>query len=89
MIFGQPESAIRQALYTRIKDCLRPGGAFALETKAEGDATADSRYPGSAILRAELIGLDFEIAQDQSRMLKEGRYHDGVQRTAQILAFRR
>ena len=89
MIFGQPESAIRRALYARIKDCLRPGGAFVLETKSEQDATADSRYPGSAILRAELIGLDFEIAQDQSRMLKEGRYHDGVQHTAQILAFRR
>ena len=89
MIFGQPESAIRQALFARIKDCLRPGGAFALETKSEEDANADSRYPGSAILRTELTGLEFEIARDQSRMLKEGRYHDGFQRTAQILAFRR
>ena len=89
MIFGQPESGIRQMLYARIKNCLKPGGAFALETKSEEDATADSRYPGSAILRAELIGLEFEIARDQSRMLKEGRYHDGIQLTAQILAFRR
>lgn len=89
MIFGQPDSAIRRALYARIKDCLRPGGAFVLETKSEEGATAESRYPGSAILRAELAGLEFEIARDPTRMLKEGRYHDGIQRAAQILAFRR
>ena len=89
MIFGQPEFGVRRALYARIRDCLRPGGAFVLETKSEEGATAESRYPGSAILRTELAGLEFEIARDPSRMLKEGRYHDGVQRTVQILAFRR
>ena len=89
MIFGQPESAIRRALYTRIATCLRPGGAFVLETKVEEGATAESRYPGSAKLCAELTDLEFEIARDGLRVLKEGRYHDGEQWTAQILAFRR
>ena len=89
MIFGQPDCTIRRALYARIATCLRPGGAFVLETKAEEGTTAESRYPGSAILRAELTDLEFEIARDGLRVLKEGRYHDGEQRTAQILAFKR
>ena len=89
MIFGQPENVIRRGLYARIAASLRPGGAFVLETKAEPESTADSRYPGSANLCAELPGLEFAIARDGLRLLKEGRYHDGEQRTAQILAFKR
>ena len=89
MIFGQPEVEIRRALYARIAACLRPGGAFVLETKTQEGAEADSRYPGSAALCAELNGLDFVIVRDEERLLKEGRYHDGVQRTAQVLAFKR
>ena len=89
MIFGQPDCTIRRALYARIATCLRPGGAFVLETKAEEGTTAEFRYPRSANLCAELTDLEFEIARDGLRVLKEGRYHDGEQRTAQILAFRR
>ena len=89
MIFGQPDVTVRRALYARIADCLRPGGAFVLETKAEESTTPDSRYPGSAILCAELANMEFVIARDGERVLKEGRYHDGYQRTAQILAFKR
>ena len=89
MIFGQPDCKIRRVLYARIAECLRPGGAFILETKSEANAAEDSRYPDSSVLRAELAGLDFVIVRDVLRILKEGRYHDGEQRTAQILAFRR
>ena len=89
MIFGQPDATVRRALYARIAACLRPGGAFVLETKSEEGAAADSRYPGSALLCAELKGMEFVIARDGVRVLKEGRYHDGEQRTAQILAFKR
>lgn len=88
MIFGQPEPPIRRALYARLRSCLRPGGAFVLETKAEVGANAESRYPGALILQSELIGLECQIARDQTRPLKEGRYHDGMHRTAQILAFK-
>lgn len=88
MIFGQPDPLLRRALYARLAACLRPGGALVLETKVEEDAASDSRYPGSSVLCAELLGLDFAIARDSTRVLREGRYHDGEQRTAQILAFR-
>lgn len=89
MIFGQPELKIRRALYARIAASLRPGGAFVLETKTQEGAAAESRYPGSAALCAELQGFEFVIARDGERLLNEGRYHDGVQRTAQILAVKR
>ena len=89
VIFGQPAPAIRRALYSRLGKSLRAGGAFVLETKAEDGANAESRYPGSKILCGELVGLECDIARDQTRELKEGRYHDGAHRTAQILAFKR
>ena len=89
VIFGQPEAGVRRALYARIHACLRPGGAFVLETKAEADADANSRYPGFAVLCAELVGMEFTIAREGSRLLKEGRYHDGEQYTAQIAAFKK
>ena len=89
MIFGQPDPAVRGALYARIAACLRPGGAFVLETKAEVDAGADSRYPEAAVLCAELSGMEFAIARNGMRVLKEGHYHDGEQYTAQILAFKK
>jgi SAM-dependent methyltransferase len=88
MIFGQPDTAIRRPLYQGIAASLRPGGAFVLETKAQEHAALDSQYPGSAQLCAELSGLTFAIARDGERLLQEGRYHDGVQRTAQILALK-
>jgi SAM-dependent methyltransferase len=88
MIFGQPALPIRRALYARIATSLRPGGAFVLETKAQEQPSPDSLYPHSAILCAELAGLSFAIARDGERMLQEGPYHNGVQRTAQILAFK-
>jgi SAM-dependent methyltransferase len=88
MIFGQPDTPIRRPLYQGIATSLRPGGAFVLETKAQEQAALDSQYPGSAQLCAELSGITFTIARDAERLLQEGRYHDGVQRTAQILAFK-
>jgi hypothetical protein len=37
----------------------------------------------------ELAGLGFSIARHAERQLKEDSYHDGVQRTAQVLAFKK
>ena len=85
-IFAQPPSAIRKRLYGRIAQCLRAHGAFVLETKTQ--ASAADRYPGVDILRTELQWVRFEIARGAERELNEGRYHRGVQRTAQILAFK-
>jgi SAM-dependent methyltransferase len=85
-IFAQPPSAIRQRLYRQMRRALRPQGRLVLETKVEIAATGADRYPGVRILGEELAPLTLEISREQERALREGRYHAGVQRTAQILA---
>jgi SAM-dependent methyltransferase len=86
-IFAQPESSVRQRLYGQLAQSLEPGGAFLLESKVELGAQAHDRYPGIEILCAEIGPLRVSHALEQERMLSEGRYHQGKQRTAQILAW--
>lgn len=87
-IFAQPASEVRQRLYRRMQQALRPLGCFVSETKVDPAATGADRYPGVKILGEELAPLMLDIAREQERALSEGRYHAGVQRTAQILARR-
>lgn len=87
-VFAQPDSPVRQRLYGQLAQSLKPGGAFLLESKVQYDATAQARYPGVAILVQEISGLRVVHATEQERILNEGRYHQGIQRTAQILARR-
>jgi SAM-dependent methyltransferase len=87
-IFAQPPSAVRQRLYRQLQHCLRPGGAFILESKADIGATSADQYPGVAILKQEITPLRIAFEHEGERKLNEGRYHAGVQRTAQLLAFK-
>jgi SAM-dependent methyltransferase len=88
-IFAQPASRTRQRLYSQLAKCLRTNGAFVLETKADVNATAADRYPGVDILKIEIAPLTVAVARERERKLDEGRYHAGLQRTVQILAFNR
>lgn len=88
-IFAQPPSETRQRLYQCLARGLRPRGAFVLEAKVEIEATARERYPGLAILREEIGPLEIAIGKEKERELNEGRFHVGLQRTVQILAFNR
>ncbi len=85
-IFAQPPSAIRRRLYRQLHQALRPQGRLILESKVDVNATADDRYPGAQILREEMAPLSILLAREQERELQEGRYHLGMQRTAQIVA---
>lgn len=85
-IFAQPDSAVRQRLYGQLGQSLKPGGAFVLESKVDPAASAHDRYPGVNILRQEIGALRVVHALEDERVLDEGRYHQGRQRTAQILA---
>lgn len=87
-IFSQPESAVRQRLYGQLTQSLHSGGAFILESKVEIGATAKDRYPGLDVLREEIGQMRVIRAHEAERVLSEGRYHQGPQRTAQILAQR-
>jgi SAM-dependent methyltransferase len=88
-IFAQPPAPTRQRLYRQLQHCLRPGGAFVLEAKADIGATGADQYPGVAILQEEIAPLSVAFQHEGERQLNEGRYHAGVQRTAQLLAFKR
>jgi len=87
-VFSQPESAVRQRLYGQLARSLNPGGAFVLESKVGPDSSGKDRYPGVNVLRQEIGQLRVTRAREEERVLSEGRYHQGPQRTAQIWAQR-
>jgi len=87
-IFAQPESHHRQRLYGQLHLALRSQGQFILESKVEAGASATDRYPGVDILKSEIKGLTFLQAQETTRELNEGSYHQGMHMTAQIQAIR-
>jgi SAM-dependent methyltransferase len=85
-VFSQPESAVRQRLYGQLSQSLYPGGAFVLESKVGADPSGKDRYPSLNVLRQEIGPLHVIHALEEERVLSEGRYHQGPQRTAQIWA---
>jgi SAM-dependent methyltransferase len=87
-VFSQPESAVRQRLYGQLAPSLHPGGAFVLESKVGPDPSGKDRYPGLNVLIQEIGPLRVVHAREEERVLSEGRYHQGPQRTAQIWAQR-
>ena len=71
---------------------LAPGGAFVLEAYTPrqlelgtGGPTEPERLMTLAALRTELAGLDLEVARELDRMVREGRYHDGIGAVVQVL----
>lgn len=87
-VFCQPDSAVRQRLYGQLGKTLQAGGSFVMESKAETGASAQDRYPGVKVLLEEIGPLRVIHALESERVLSEGRYHQGSQRTAQIWAQR-
>ena len=85
-VFSQPENTVRQRLYSQLTQSLHLGGAFVLESKVGTDASGNDRYPGVNVLRQEIGQLRMIHAVEEERVLSEGRYHQGLQRTAQIWA---
>ena len=87
-VFSQPENAVRQRLYGQLAQGLRLGGAFVLESKVGSDTSGKGRYPSVNALCQEIGPLRVIHAREEERVLSEGRYHQGPQRTAQIWAQR-
>lgn len=86
---------LRSRVHAGVTRALRPGGAFLLEAYAPaqlklgtgGPKTADLLAP-LADLRAELAGLDFEVAIEREREVHEGRGHGGRSAVVQLIARR-
>jgi hypothetical protein len=74
---------------------LRSGGVFVLEAYTPAQLTFDTGGPRSvellmtaALLREELVGLDFEIMRELERDVIEGGGHTGRGAVVQVLARR-
>jgi SAM-dependent methyltransferase len=85
-IFYQPLSTVRKRHYKKVFDALKPQGVFILETKVSLNGKDSDRYPSVQVLVEELSPLEIVYADESERVLNEGAYHQGVQRTVQIFA---
>lgn len=82
----------RRRLYGQVPAGLRPGGIFLLEAYTPkqlqfgtgGPAAVELLVPLAAV-RAELAGLEWEIAQEVEREIYEGRLHGGPSAVVQLL----
>ena len=87
-VFAQPDADIRRRLYAQLGLSLKPGGAFILESKVNGEGPAANRYPGLDTLVQDIQPLEVSFSNQGERELNEGSYHVGLHTTAQILAFK-
>jgi len=86
---------LRARVHRDVVGALRPGGVFLLEAYAPaqlayrtgGPKTADLLVTVAA-LRAELAGLEFEVALERVREIHEGERHNGRSAVVQVLARR-
>jgi SAM-dependent methyltransferase len=95
-IFAHTPRDVRRRIHAAIPYALRPGGVLVLEAYrpeqlalGTGGPRDPALMPTLSDLRTELAGLDFEIARDADREIREGRYHAGPSATVQVLATRR
>ena len=88
--------ALRARIHRDVGRALRMGGAFLLEayTPAQlefktGGPQSVELLPTLVALREELVGLEFELALERERDVREGRGHGGRSAVVQIIARRK
>jgi SAM-dependent methyltransferase len=94
-IFCHLPPAIRGPLYADLKQGLRPGGVFILESYTPdqcGRGTGGPPDPAMMLTLAELhrdlAGLEFLHARELEREVREGAYHSGLAAVVQVVARR-
>ena len=92
-IWAHTPPSIRVPLHRRVVEGLRPGGVLVLESYAPAQialGTGGPKEPAllmtEAGLRAELSGLDFAVAVEREREVREGKYHQGRSAVVQVVA---
>ncbi len=93
--FAHLPPTLRRRLHREVAAGLRPGGVFILEAYTPAQLAFDTGGPRNpellmtaAILRTELAGLEFLVAQEIERDVTEGTGHTGRAAVVQILARR-
>ncbi len=83
---------LRRRVHAAVARGLAPGGAFVIEAYGPrqlefgtGGPQSAELLPSLATLKADLAGLELEIAREVEREIHEGRYHQGRSATIQIL----
>jgi SAM-dependent methyltransferase len=97
-IFAHVPSTIRKRIHIQAVDGLKSGGVFILEafTIEQLDMDSVGGPPASQSdlfmslveLRQELTGLEFDIAQEIKRAMKNGKHHAGMGAVVQITALK-
>lgn len=94
-IWAQLPREIRAPMHARAAAGLAPGGVIVIEAyrpeqqgRGTGGPDDPTRFPTLADLRAELAGLDFELAREIERDVHEGAYHHGRSAVVQLVARR-
>jgi SAM-dependent methyltransferase len=91
-IFAHLPPPVRARVHRGLVETLRPGGVLILEAYHPRQLEHGTGGPPKAellydleTLRAELEGLDFELAREVERDVVEGRYHTGRGAVVQIV----
>ncbi|HVN41427.1 MAG TPA: class I SAM-dependent methyltransferase [Steroidobacteraceae bacterium] len=86
---------LRARVHREVATALEPGGVFILEayTPAQlkfrtGGPTDPALMPTLEDLREELAGLELVVGHECERVIHEGRGHDGLSATVQVVARR-
>ena len=97
-IFCHLPATLRHAVHSAVPRALRPGGCFAFEAYRKANIGRGVGGPQSAEMTVELedllvdIGVDGQvqiiIGREVERNIIEGKYHDGMSATTQLLARR-
>jgi SAM-dependent methyltransferase len=95
-IWAHTPPDVRRRIHAAVPRALRAGGVLVLEAycpaqlaHGTGGPREVARLPSLAELRVELSGLDLVVAREVEREVHEGRFHDGLSATVQVVAVRR
>ena len=94
-IFCHLPAGLRADVHAGIHQALKPGGAFVLEAYNQANIGRGVGGPQSSDMTVELAemkeafdGWGMPVARTVERNIVEGKYHNGVSSTTQILAVR-
>jgi SAM-dependent methyltransferase len=94
-IWCHTDPALRASLHGAVAAALKPGGSFLLEAYTPRQLDYKTGGPSAAELmmtldelREELVGLEWLIAEETSRDVREGKYHQGTSAVVQVVARR-
>jgi SAM-dependent methyltransferase len=92
-VFCHLPEGLRKKVHGQIAGVLRPGGCLILEAYTPRQLEYKTGGPQIAAmmmdidtLKGELSGLEFEVAQEVVREIREGAFHNGTGATVQLIA---